>query len=224
MFLSRLIPQKFKNYLWHWPKSIWARTRFGNPSKRIKLIGVTGTDGKTTVSYLVHYFLSQSGYKVGLVTGVMAKIGQEEVPTGFHVTTPSPYRLQSFLRKMVQAKTEYAVLETTSHGWDQFRLWGSRFEVGVLTNITHEHLDYHQTFEHYLNSKLKLLRASKNIVINAQDKSFKKIRKEIKKPYLSFGFKKGADLIAYQITQKKGKTSFLLKIKKLMFLRRLELG
>lgn len=214
MFLSKLIPQKFKNYLWHWPKSIWAVLRFGNPSKKIKLIGVTGTDGKTTTSYLIHHFLTKAGFKTGLVTSVLAKIGQEEVSTGFHVTTPSSHKLQSFLGKMVRSKSEYAVLETTSHGWDQFRLWGSRFEVGVLTNVTHEHLDYHQNYQQYLNSKLKLLKASKSIVLNAQDPSFEKIKKEIKKPFISFGLKKGADLIAYRIKQKKGKTNFLLQVKK----------
>ncbi len=214
MFLTKFIPQKLKNYFWHWPKGAWAFIRFGNPAKKLKLIGVTGTDGKTTTCYLIHHFLGEMGFKAGLITTVIAKIGSDEVSTGFHVTSPSPYKLQAFLRKMVQVKSEYAVLETTSNGLDQFRQWGCSFEVGALTNVTHDHLDYHPSSEHYLNSKLKLLRVSKSMVINFKDPSFEKIRKEIKKPYLSFGFKKGADLIAYRIEEKKGKTNFLLQVKK----------
>lgn len=218
MLLKKLIPQRFKNYFWHWPKSVWAIFRFQNPSQKMKLIGVTGTDGKTTTCYLIHYFLSKAGLKAGLVTSVAAKIGQEEVSTGFHITSPSPYKLQDFLAKMVKVKNEYAVLETTSHGWDQFRHWGCRFEVGVLTNVTHEHLDYHQAFSRYLDSKLKLLKASKNLVLNAEDKTFSKIKKEVKKPYFSFGFKRGADLTACRLKQKNGQTSFILNVKKGKFL------
>ena len=126
---------------------------YGNPSGNLKVIGVTGTDGKTTTASLIHHILSQSGKRVGLVTTVSAKIGNKEIDTGFHVTSPDPVTLNIILRDMVRAKCEYAVVEVTSHGLDQERVAGVDFDTAVITNLTHEHLDYHKTFEDYRNAK-----------------------------------------------------------------------
>jgi len=223
MFFKKLFPQKLKNYGKHLPAAVLANLSYQRPSKKLKLIGVTGTDGKTTTSYLIHYFLTRAGFKTGLVSSILAKIGAEEVSTGFHVTTPSPIKLQGFLKKMLKQKVNYAVLETTSHGWDQFRLWGCRFEVGVLTNITHEHLDYHHTYEQYLAAKFKLLLASQKAVVNADDESFDYIKRKLKKPTLTYGIKNQANLRALRIKQSLRGTRFVLLIEKGKFQGRYEI-
>ena len=128
----------------------------GYPSRQLRLIGVTGTDGKTTTSSLIAAMLRRAGRKVGLVTTVSAEIGDESVDTGFHTTTPDAPDLQRYLRRMVETGAEDAVLEVTSHGLAQERVAGCDFDLAVITNVTGDHLDYHQTFEHYLASKLRL--------------------------------------------------------------------
>lgn len=159
--------------------SLMASAWFGYPTKRLRIIGVTGTDGKTTTASIIYWLLKQAGFKVGLVTSVSAKIGNKEVDTGFHITNPEPIPLQQFLAEMVLAKLEYAVLEVTSHGLDQDRVYGVDFEIGVLTNITHEHLDYHKSMEEYVKAKAKLFFGVKKAVLNMSDSSFKVIKKYV---------------------------------------------
>lgn len=149
---------------------------YKNPSFKLKVIGVTGTDGKTTTSTLIWWILKTARKRVGLVTSVSAKIGLKEYDTGFHVTSPDPIPLQSFLAKMKRARCEYAVLEVTSHGLDQERVAGVKFDVGVLTNITHEHLDYHKTYENYLSTKAKLFKNVRRAILNREDESFERIK------------------------------------------------
>lgn len=153
---------------------------FGNPSKKLKIIGVTGTDGKTTTANIIYWILKTAGKKVGLISTVSAKIGNKEYNTGFHVTNPEPLVLHRFLRKMVDCGCEYAVLEVTSHGLDQERVFGINFEISVLTNITHEHIDYHKTFEAYMKAKAKLFNNSKVAILNKDDKSYKNFLSFIK--------------------------------------------
>lgn len=161
--------------------SLLAQAWYGNPSKKLKIIGVTGTDGKTTTANIIYWILKSAGHKVGLISSVSAKIGDEEYETGFHVTNPEPLALQKFLKRMVDLKTEYAVLEVTSHGLDQKRVFGIDFEISVLTNVTHEHLDYHKTFDAYLKTKAKLFVNSKVAVLNKDDKSFNIMKKLLPK-------------------------------------------
>ncbi|MBX3084367.1 MAG: UDP-N-acetylmuramoyl-L-alanyl-D-glutamate--2,6-diaminopimelate ligase [Anaerolineae bacterium] len=125
----------------------------GYPSRSLVVIGVTGTDGKTTTSTLLFNILKAAGYKVGMISTVSAVIGDEELPTGLHVTTPGADEIQGYLRRMVSAGLTHCVLETTSHGLAQARVNGVDYDVAVITNITHEHLDYHGTFEHYREAK-----------------------------------------------------------------------
>lgn len=107
-----------------------------------------------------------AGIKTGIVSTINAKIGNREYDTGLHVTNSEPFQLQKILRKMVTANCKYVVLEVTSHGLYQHRNWGINFDVGVLTNITHEHLDYHKTFENYVRAKEKLFKNSKVAILN----------------------------------------------------------
>lgn len=166
---------KFITNFTHFFKGFLANLYYQNPSKHLKVIGVTGTDGKTTTSNIIYHILQSSGIKTGLVSTVNAKIGKNEYDTGFHVTNPGPFQLQKLLKKMVDKELEYAVLEVTSHGLDQSRNFGIKFDIGVLTNITHEHLDYHKTFEKYIKAKAKLFQNSMISIINSDYyKFFKK--------------------------------------------------
>src|SRR3989344_3044062 len=164
-------PQSFKRIA-HKIKGDFASYYFGQPSKKLKFIGVTGTDGKSTTATLIYWIIREANKKVGLITTLGAKIGDKNYDTGFHVTTPEPIALQKFLSKMVKAGCKYAVLEVTSHGLDQSRVAGINFDVGVLTNITHEHLDYHKTWQNYRNAKALLFKEVKTAVLNRDDSSF----------------------------------------------------
>lgn len=146
---------------------------YGNPSKKLKVIGVTGTKGKTTTVHLIHHILSSVGKKVGLVSSNMAKIGDKEDGIGFHVTSPDVVSLHKYLKEMVDAGCEYAVIEVSSHGIDQKRIAGVDFEVGVLTNIAPEHLDYHKTFEEYKKVKMSFIDSAKIKVVSSDSAKLK---------------------------------------------------
>ncbi len=145
---------------------------FGYPSRFLKVIGVTGTSGKTTTAHLIYHLLHQAGFKVALISSIAAKIGQKTIETGLHVTNPDPWPLQRLLKLIKEKNYQYVVLEVTSHGLDQYRCWGIGFDYGILTNISHEHLDYHKTLERYREAKLKLVQSSQTAVLNRVDPSF----------------------------------------------------
>ncbi len=129
---------------------------YGNPGKKLAVIGVTGTDGKTTTSNLLYHILIAAGLKTGLISTVNAVIGDEVLDTGFHVTTPDAPDVQRYLAQMVQAGLTHVVLETTSHGLAQHRVDASQYDIAVVTNITHEHLDEHGSYEDYRAAKGRL--------------------------------------------------------------------
>jgi UDP-N-acetylmuramoyl-L-alanyl-D-glutamate--2,6-diaminopimelate ligase len=141
----------------------------GYPSKKLKVIGVTGTKGKTTTSHLIYHILTNLGKKTGLVSSIVAKIGTKETDTGFHVTSPDAISLHKFLKEMVDEGCKYAVLEVSSHGIDQKRIAGVEFEIGVLTNIAPEHLDYHKTFEEYKKVKMSFINSARHKVISPRE-------------------------------------------------------
>jgi UDP-N-acetylmuramoyl-L-alanyl-D-glutamate--2,6-diaminopimelate ligase len=159
--------------------SLLACAWFDYPANKMKVIGVTGTKGKTTVSYLIYELLKASGKKTGLVSTIKAVIGEKEYDTGLHVTNPEPLELQKFFGEMVRQNCEYAVIEVTSHGLDQGRVEGVNFYMGVLTNIAPEHLDYHKTFENYVAAKAKLFENVEVAVLNAEDASFDEIKNKL---------------------------------------------
>jgi UDP-N-acetylmuramoyl-L-alanyl-D-glutamate--2,6-diaminopimelate ligase len=151
-----------------------ANLQYGFPSKKLKVIMITGTDGKTTSSTMTYKVLLQAGKKVGLISTVAAFIGSDEIDTGFHVTTPGPWQLQKLLRMLVDKGYEYVVLEATSHGIYQFRTWGITPLIAGLTNITqNEALDYHVTYKNYVDAKANMLRTAHSAWINAEDESYK---------------------------------------------------
>lgn len=137
-----------------WLHAAWR----GFPSRRLTLIGVTGTDGKTTTTNLLYAMLRAAGLNAGMISTVNAQIGETSYDTGLHTTTPSSGEIQGYLAEMVAAGATHAVLETTSHGLAQQRVAGCDFDVAVVTNITHEHLDYHGSFAGYRDAKAQLFR------------------------------------------------------------------
>ena len=181
----------------------------GFPARQLKVIGVTGTDGKTTTTTLITSILEAAGHLAGMVTSVEAAMGGSREPTGFHVTTPEAPDVQRYLAEMVTAGMEYAVLESTSHGLSQHRVTACDFDVAVVTNITHEHLDLHGTFAAYRDAKAMLFRhlraahgkgTPKVAVLNADDEaSFEYLRAISADVQLSYGVDNDADLVAQAI-------------------------
>ncbi len=191
--------QIFKR-IYHRFIAVLATVRFGFPARKLKLIGVTGTDGKTTTAHLIYLLLSAAGKKVGLVTTVDARIGGQIYDTGFHTTSPDAWHLQKYLHQMVEAGEEYAVLETTSHGLAQDRFWGLSFAVGVVTNLTHEHLDYHGSIANYRKAKAILFRNSKVAVLNADDESVDYFKSVTKGKVLTYALKNIAEITPQAVT------------------------
>ena len=161
---------------------------FGNPSHKLKIIGITGTDGKTTTASLISWILNSSGIKTGLISTLGAQIGNRNYDTGLHVTTPEPLDLHRFLSLMTRRGCKVAVLEVTSHAIQQERIYGIDFSINVLTNITNEHLDYHKSFDNYMTTKVRFLNSSDNIVINKKDRSYRKVLKRLDKDKIIFPY------------------------------------
>jgi len=194
--------QKIKN-TYHLLQAIIANIFYGFPSHKLKVIGITGTDGKTTTTHLIYHILKSSGKKVSMISTVYAKVGDKEYDTGLHTTTPNAFQVQSMLRLALKAHDEYFILETTSHALDQNRVWGIAYSMGILTNVTHEHLDYHKDYEDYLHTKVLLLNRSNQIIINRDDESYNKIMQN--------SMTKGKKLSTYGLC---GKADYMYDFKK----------
>ena len=146
---------------------------FGNPSKKLKLIGVPGTNGKTSTTYMIKQILETLGHKVGLIGTIQNMIGDEVIPASN--TTPNAYDLNSLFADMVDKGCDYAVMEVSSHALDQCRVYELDFEAAIFTNLTQDHLDYHITMENYLEAKKKLFKMCKVAIINSDDQYAEKI-------------------------------------------------
>lgn len=189
--------QKIKN-IYHFFVAVLANIIFLFPSRGLTVIGVTGTDGKTTTANLIFHILKSSGKKAALVSSVGVEFKDKKISLPFHVTTPSSISLQRFIFKAKLAGVEYLVLEVTSHSIDQFRIWGIPFKISVLTNVTNEHLDYHKTYDNYLKTKLKLLKRSNVAVVNEDDASYEHVKKytgsESKVKFITYGLSDISDI------------------------------
>ncbi|MBI2040282.1 UDP-N-acetylmuramoyl-L-alanyl-D-glutamate--2,6-diaminopimelate ligase [Candidatus Microgenomates bacterium] len=164
--IRSLFPQWMINKFYHLPRAFLAYIFYGFPTRNLTVIGVTGTDGKTTTVNMIYQVLKSAGKKVSMVSTVNAVVGGQRYDTGFHVTSPDPLLVQKFAKKAKDNGDEFLILEVTSHALDQYRFWGIKFDVAVITNVTHEHLDYHKTFGNYLNTKFKLIKDVKFAVVN----------------------------------------------------------
>lgn len=154
--VKKLIPKKlFKSIepYGHLSEAVLLSVLNGFPARGMKVIGVTGTNGKTTTAFLIHRMLHEAGYKVGLMTTVAYGAGMDIKPQMTHMTTSSVPVLHKRFKELKAQGVEWLVLETTSHALAQHRVWGVPYTISVLTNITHEHLAYHGTFERYVSAK-----------------------------------------------------------------------
>ena len=189
--------QKIKN-IYHFFVAILANIVYFFPGKRLIIVGVTGTDGKTTTVNLIYHILKENKMQASMLTSIGAFVGKKEYETGYHVTTPSSFNLQKVLRSAVKSGSKYFVLEVTSHALDQYRTLGIPFKIGVMTNVTSEHLDYHKTFDKYLKTKEKLLKISEIAVVNRDDASYTLFSeaKNIKRSggWITYGFSESADI------------------------------
>ncbi len=183
---------------------------YGFPARQLTVIGVTGTDGKTTTSNLIYHILQSAGVKTGMISTVNAVIGEKILDTGFHVTTPESPDVQRYLAEMVRAGLETAILEATSHGLDQRRLSACDFDVGVVTNITHEHLDYHGSYPAYRAAKARLFTAlaetpekvihsRRGAVLNRDDSAYEYLSDLCKVRQVSYSTESQADVMAGEV-------------------------
>ncbi len=214
---TSMIPQPIKN-LKHYLLAQFYCKRYLNPSKKLKVIGVTGSDGKTTTSNIIYSILKNANFKVGSITTLNVRTQSKEFPLDFHVTNPAPKDLQRILRMMVEEGLEYVILETTSHGLDQYRVAGIKYDFAIYTNVTHEHLDYHKTYENYLRTKGKLINYTGKdgtVVLNKDDESFKylfDLATNLEREIITYGFSNGCDIQADEFVKEDENMSFTLKM------------
>ncbi len=168
--LSQLVPQTVKNW-YHLANAILANIFFGFPSRKVTVIGITGTNGKTTTTQMIGAILRKAGKKVAVASTIDFWINEERFVNESKFTTSDSWQLQKFLSQASQAGCEIVVLETSSHALHQYRVWGVQYDIAVLTNVTREHLDYHKTLSRYRSAKKKLFRHVRKAVINADIKN-----------------------------------------------------
>jgi len=189
----------------------------GFPAHNFKIIGVTGTNGKTSTCFLIHKMLTEASYKVGLMTTVAYGVGNDISPQIQHMTSVPIPQLMKRLKMMQAEGVDWLVLETTSQALAQNRVWGVPYSIAVMTNVTHEHLDFHKTFENYRDAKRKLFQlANKNRkglrigIINAEDPSAELFAGDIKYP-ITYGMKKG-DLRATDVELKPSGVDYTVNV------------
>ncbi len=170
---------------------------FGHPEKKIRAVGVTGTNGKTTMTNVIKHILTANGYKTGLIGTIQNEIGDEIVHTDN--TTPMTYDYMALLDRMVREKCDYVVMEVSSFGLVQHRIGPTHFDVSVFTNLTQDHLDYHKNMEDYYQAKKMLFEVSDIAVCNIDDEYGNRLYNEIQKEKYSFSRKKKADFYAENI-------------------------
>ncbi len=190
-------------------RRVWAllcANWFGNPADRLHMIGITGTNGKTTTSTLIKYMLEAAGHKVGLIGTVQNMIGDRALPA--ERTTPDSFDLQSILALMVVEGCDTCVMEVSSHALDQQRVAGCTYDVGVFTNLTQDHLDYHGTMENYMHAKKRLFSMSRAGAFNGDDPWTASIMRDVSCTCCTFGVEKEADVRATAITHRADGVAF----------------
>lgn len=198
--VKKLIPQNLFSSIepyGHLAEAVTLSVLHGFPAHGLKVIGVTGTNGKTSTSFLIHRMLHEAGFKVGLMTTVAYGAGMDIKPQVAHMTTASVPVLHKRIKELKSQGIEWLVLETTSHALAQHRVWGVPYSVAVMTNITHEHLDYHKTFERYVAAKRMMFEmTNKNRkglrvgIVNADDANAEAFASAVSKPML-YGIENG---------------------------------
>jgi len=209
-FIKKLIPG-FCLSLYHYFLALGGAFLYGFPSRKIKVIGVTGTGGKSTTVEIIGKILEEGGFKTASISSIKFKIGEKEEENKLKMTMPGRFKIQRFIRKAVKAGCKYLVLEVTSEGIKQHRHKFIKFETAVFTNLSPEHIESHGGFENYRKAKLKLFLATKKThIINADDENAEYFLKPPAQKKILFGIKKG-DIRAQDIKEKDGKIYFKVK-------------
>lgn len=173
---------------------------YKNPSEKFKLIGVTGTNGKTTITYLIKSIVETAGMRIGVIGTNQNIIGDKVLVTQTTTpTTPNSLELQQLFSEMVDGDAQCVVMEVSSHALELERVRGCRFDVGVFTNLTRDHLDFHKTMENYLNAKAKLFKMCDKGVVNYDDNGGKKIAENADCDIMKVGFSDGCDIKAENV-------------------------
>lgn len=191
---------------------------FGNPKDKLKIIGITGTNGKTTSAFMIKSILEKAGCKTGLIGTIANYIGNKKVDAVR--TTPESYELHELFKNMVEAGVEYCVMEVSSHSLDLDRVYGVQFVEGIFTNLTRDHLDFHKTFENYYNAKFKLFERSNHSIINLDDPYGTNIVEDIEKRGVktkvsTFSVEKDSDFKAFEIKSHSNGSEFKVKLDKI---------
>ncbi len=184
---------------------------FEHPYRNFKLIGVTGTNGKTTTTYLVKAILENAGKKVGLIGTNQNMIGDEVIPS--HHTTPDSLELMQLFDRMTKENVDCVVMEVSSHSLALDRVAACQFDVGAFTNITQDHLDFHETMDNYIKAKARLFSMCKSGIVNCDDNSFEKLVEESTCGVIKYGLANNADMQADNIVFKADGVEFDLKYK-----------
>lgn len=188
---------------------------FGNPARKLKTIGVTGTKGKTTTTYMIKEILEKAGHKVGLIGTIANYIGNEKIGDNHSRTTPESLELQEMFSKMVEQNVEIAVMEVSSQSLKLNRVYGIDFDMAIFTNFTEDHIspNEHPNMEDYFNCKLELIKNAKKSYINADDYNVAKIKTMLKdKDISTFGIDNMADMLAKDVTIRNTSVDFRAKI------------
>lgn len=187
---------------------------YGFPSRKLKLIGITGTNGKTTTTYLIESILKKAGYKVGRISTINYDLGSGPIPS--RITTPESQDLQEMLCKMVDAGVDYAVIEVSSHSLVLHRVDGVQFDLAVFTNFSIDHLDFHKSMERYLEAKISLFRdkAPRMAAVNVDDPMAHHFMKSISCPLITYGVKKEARIKGKILKMGVRGSSFLAQVDK----------
>ncbi len=192
---------------------------YGYPARRLRVAGITGTDGKTTTSYLATAVLDAGGARTGMITTVDFKVGERWEANNSRQTTPEALENQAMLRQMVDANCDWAVIESTSHGLALHRLDGCEYDVAVLTNITSDHLDFHETREAYIEAKSRLFEMldaaaakgiAKTAILNLDDPASAYLRTKTRAQVLTYALDQAADITAADVQAGEAGTSFTL--------------
>jgi len=189
--------------------AISAANYYGNPSRSMKMIGVTGTNGKTTSVFMIKAILEQNGCKVGIIGTIANFICEKKIHT--ERTTPESLELHKLFKQMVDSGVEYCVMEVSSHSLSLDRVYGIEFCDSIFTNLTQDHLDFHKTFENYFNAKLKLFKSSMRSVINIDDIYGAKAFNAITSSKLSYGLNQNGDLMASDIKMHSRGSKFTIR-------------
>lgn len=190
---------------------------FGNPSSKMKIIGITGTNGKTTTAFMIKDILEANNKKVGLIGTIANYIGNEKIET--ERTTPESLELQELFFEMVNKGVEYCVMEVSSHSLELDRVYGVKFEIGIFTNLTRDHLDFHKTFENYYKAKFKLFDRSRIKVVNIDDNYGRQVINDLNDlqadNVYSFSVKEDSDYKAFDEEMGNRDIKFKLKLKEI---------